>query len=111
MVHLALKKKYYSTFHHWFKEGGAWLPHVATAEAPFSPPPGGLLALHGRNDLLVPPRNVEALSEWFPGAQVEAADDPQGRGFGHLDLLTGPVEVERVAERIDRFLQETSSRS
>ena len=100
-----------ATFHDWFQKGTAWLPHVATSEAPFPAPPGGLLALHGRNDRLVPPRNVEALSEWFPEAQVEAADDPQGRGFGHLDLLTGPVEVERVAERIDRFLQTTVSGS
>lgn len=94
-----------SRFHDWFREGGGWLPRVATTSAPFPSPPGGLLALHGRNDLLVPPKNVRTITRWFPEARVEAADDPNGRGFGHLDLLAGPAEVERVAERIDRFLR------
>ena len=94
-----------SQFNDWFQEGGPWLPRVATLDPPFAIPPGGLLALHGRNDLLVPPKNVETISRWFPGAEVESADEADGRGFGHLDLLCGPVEVKQVAERIDLFLR------
>ncbi len=94
-----------SEFNDWFQAGGPWLPRVAASEGPFPVPPGGLLALHGRNDFLVPPGNVKTLSRWFPKAQVEPADDGNGRGFGHLDMLAGPAEVGQLAERIDRFLR------
>lgn len=90
----------------WQRERGPWLPRVAPP--PYAHPPGGLLALHGRRDRMAPPANVESLREFFPQAVIEAADEPGGRGFGHLDLLAGPPEVARVAERVDRFLREAS---
>ncbi|MBI2899942.1 MAG: alpha/beta fold hydrolase [Planctomycetes bacterium] len=93
--------------HEWYRAGEPFLPRVARTEAPYAHPPGGILALHGRRDRLATPANVGTLTQWFPRALVEAADQPGGRGFGHLDLLAGPPEVERVAERIDRFLRET----
>lgn len=88
----------------WQRASGAWLPRVAPP--PYAQPPGGLLALHGREDRMAPPSNVESLREFFPQAVVEPADEPAGRGFGHLDLLAGPAEVARVAERIHRHLSE-----
>jgi pimeloyl-ACP methyl ester carboxylesterase len=76
----------------------AW--HAAEPPRPASPLP--MLALHGNEDIVIPPANADALAARWPACRVERV-----AGGGHAFMAQEP---ERVAELVTTFVREAGRR-